>query len=192
LLYSNRTLASTLFLEEILELAKRNEHMRTIFSITNEKLPDGVDNMSNQRFTPEIMREFIGHTYGKTFFICGPIGFMEAMKENLRRIGVHDFQIETEGFSMIPDDGWFVKLRNTAYALGFAAAVFSLPFYFIHKAGNSVTAQSTSSSPATVASPSAPPPLSATSSVSPSIAPTPSAAKTAPVAPVPARKTRTS
>ena len=131
LIYSNRNLRSTLFLEEILELERQNENFRALFSVTDEELPYEMQNVLNRRVDARILKRFLGETQGKTFFICGPGGFMEAMKENLKRIGVEDFQIETEAFSMIPDKGFRLKIRNTAYALGFAAFVFFLPFYLI-------------------------------------------------------------
>jgi len=139
LIYSNRTLKSTLFLEEILELEKQNENLRVLFFITDEELPYEMESVVNRRVDARILKEFLGGTRGKTFFICGPGGFTEAMKENLRRIGVYDFQIETEGFSMIADGGWRPKIRNTAYALGFAAAVFLVPFFFIQKPARSAS-----------------------------------------------------
>lgn len=138
LLYSNRTLASTLFLDEILELEKKNENLHTLFSITDERLPYEMASVINQRLSADIMKSFIGNTYGKTFFICGPEKFMEAMKENLKSVGVHDFQIETEGFSMIADAGVWQKFKNTAYAFGLATAIFLLPFYFIQRSSKNL------------------------------------------------------
>ena len=94
-------------------------------------------NVINQRMDAKAIRDFIGNIYGKTFFICGPEKFMEAMRENLKSIGVHDFQIETEGFSMIADAGVWQKFKNTAYAFGLATAIFLLPFFFIQRSNKS-------------------------------------------------------
>lgn len=138
LLYSNRTLASTLFLDEIMDLEKKNENLHTLFSITDERLPYEMVNVINQRLSAETIKSFIGNAYGKTFFICGPEKFMEAMRENLRSIGVHDFQIETEGFSMIADAGVWQKFKNTVYAFGLATAIFLLPFYIIQRSSKSL------------------------------------------------------
>ncbi len=140
LIYSNRTLKSTLFLEELLELEKQNPNFRSLFSITNEKLPYEMDSVVNRRIDARMMKKFIGDTRGKTFFICGPENFMEAMKENLKRIGVYDFQIETEAFSMMSDSGVWLKFKNTVYAFGLATAIFLLPFYFIERSNRNLAA----------------------------------------------------
>ncbi len=201
LLYSNRTFESALFLEEILELEKKNKNLRTLLSVTDEKFPYKATGFINKRLSPEIIKNFIGHTHGKTFFLCGPQKFMEAMKENLKKIGVQDFQIETEGFSMIEDEGIWPKIRNTFYALSFAMAVFLLPFYFIYKSAikpiitGTVSPEieatsSTATSSGSVSSQNVDSSVKADSSAV-TVAPIPTASKKV-SAPTPSAKTRTS
>lgn len=132
LLYSSRTLNGTTFFEEILEMERRNKNIRAMFSITEEKLNYKSDRIINGRISAETISNFIGHPYGKTFFLCGPVPFMDAMRKNLASIGVHESQIETEEFSMISDASFWLRTRNLAYALGISAAMFALSFYVIY------------------------------------------------------------
>ena len=62
---------------------------------------------------------------------------MDAMKENLARLGVHESQIKTEEFSMIPDTSSWLRIRNMGYAVGLATALFALIFYTIQNIANS-------------------------------------------------------
>lgn len=149
LLYSSRTLQGAVFAEEILELEGQNENMRALFSITEEKLPHKYSHIIEERISAEMIQKFIGHPFGKTFFLCGPVPFMDAMRKNLAAIGAHPNQIETEEFSMIPDTSLWLRIRNTSYAFGVAAAVFAMIFYAIQSfAKKSVVTASPTSIPA--------------------------------------------
>lgn len=132
LLYSNKDVGGTLFLKEIRELGERNPNMRTLFSITEEKIPGNIGGFVNERFNSKIIGEFIGSPEDRVFFLCGPLGFMDGMKRELLKLGAVDTQIFSEEFSMIPDTGFWPKLKNFSYATGFAGVTMLLPFYFIY------------------------------------------------------------
>jgi hypothetical protein len=132
LLYSNRTVGTTSFLQEIKNLEARNPNMKTLFSVTDERTPIGADNFINERFDGRIIKNFVGDIEDKSFFLCGPVGFMNAIKIELLRLGVSDKQIFSEEFSMIPDSGFWLKLKNLSYATGFAGVTMLLPLYFIY------------------------------------------------------------
>ena len=72
LLYSNRTLEGTIFLNEIRQLEARNPNLRTLLSITEEKIPPQTPGIVNRRIDGQIIKDFTGGVQGKTFFICGP------------------------------------------------------------------------------------------------------------------------
>jgi ferredoxin-NADP reductase len=133
LLYSNKNLKGTTFMNELLEMEENNVNITSIFSVTEEKISENSNKIINGRITPLLMKKFVGKTKGKTFFICGPVPFMDAMKKNLSEIGVLDFQIEMEEFSMLPDDKAVTKLENLWYALTFSAVLFVLSLYIIYQ-----------------------------------------------------------
>ena len=140
LIYSNRNIAGTIFLDELKELAKNNKNIRTLFSITEEKIPRGAEGFVNERVNRKIISDYIGSVSGKTFFLCGPEKFMFSMKENLISLGVKKEQIMAEEFTMIADSGFRPMAKSISYAVGFSVAAMLLPFYLIYGAskGNSV------------------------------------------------------
>jgi ferredoxin-NADP reductase len=137
LIYSARTIQGTAFFNEIRQLEMDNHNLRAMFSVTDEKIVPGKG-LVGEKITASIMKEFIGPVQGKTFFICGPQKFMEAMKANLYGIGVDKSQIETEDFSMFTDNNFWLKTRNLSYATGVSAAMFILSFYLIGQTAQGV------------------------------------------------------
>lgn len=131
LLYSNKCLAETLFFNEIRDLEKQNKNIKALFSVTNEKLQNPVDGVIEGRLDSENIRNFLGMTQGKTFFVCGPASFIDAMKLNLSSLKVLGSQIETEEFTMIHTRFW-PELKNIAYATGFSAAIMLASFSIIN------------------------------------------------------------
>jgi hypothetical protein len=72
------------------------------------------------------------------------------MKKNLSEIGVKDSQIETEEFSMMPDDKVFTKLQDLWYALTFSAALFILFLSIIYQPVKTSTINSNSSATSSI------------------------------------------
>lgn len=134
LLYSNKTLDKTLFLEEIKKLEEKNKNIKTLFSVTEEKIPADteVEGVITERINKDVIRNFCGSLENKSFFVCGPVPFMNAIKTNLLGLGVDKSQIEMEEFSMIPDAGFLAKVKNVFYTLSLSAAMMFMPFYLIY------------------------------------------------------------
>jgi len=99
-------------------------------SADNEQYSD--KNIINNRFDLLTINKFIPDIRGKTFFICGPVLFNGAMINNLLNLGVDKSQIETEGFSMIPDAGFTTRFKAISYALAFVSVLFFIPFGLIN------------------------------------------------------------
>lgn len=135
LIYSNRTVKSTIFFREIKELEEQNKNISTLFSITEEKITPNIEGVVNERINKQIISKCVGEVSGKTFFLCGPLKFMESAKSHLTSLGVMEKQIITEEFSMIPDAGFWPILKNLSYAAGFSIALAFLPFYIIYTSG---------------------------------------------------------
>ena len=116
-------------------MTEGNDNIRAIFSVTDEKLSRKYSNVMAEKINTAAIRGFVGHPYGKTFFLCGPVPFMDAMRRDLSELGVREAQIRTEEFSMMPDTSLWLRSRNMAYAVGLATAIFALIFYTIQNFG---------------------------------------------------------
>jgi ferredoxin-NADP reductase len=132
LIYSARTQAGATFYSEIRSLQAKNPNLKTLFCFTEETALAEAD-VINSRISAEQIKNFVGDTRGKTFFICGPSLFMAAMVTNLLTLGVRRTQIKMEEFSMIPDKAWPARLKNTAYALAFSALIVAIFFSFVYE-----------------------------------------------------------
>lgn len=136
LLYSARTVVGASFLNEIKQLELKNPNLKTLLSITDEKILAGTTGIIGERINSNVIKDFVGSINGKTFFICGPVPFMEACKNNLLALGVNEAQIKMEAFSMMDDNNFWPQLRNFSYATGFSAAIVALVFYSIVNASS--------------------------------------------------------
>lgn len=132
LLYSNKTIAGTYFLDDIKKLEQQNPNFRALFCITQEQLPPHSDNLHAGRITEDVVKKFIGDTAGKTFFICGPTNFMAGAKTTLLNIGVTEKQIAMEEFTMIQDKGFWPSMKYVSYAVGLATILMMLPLSLIY------------------------------------------------------------
>ncbi|GEM_PF-499578 len=133
LIYSNKTLAGTLFFREIIELAARHENLRALFCLTDDQPHPEIKNIFNGRVNGQVIKNFAGSLSGKTFFICGPAPFMAAVKANLIALGVNKQRVVTEEFNMIPDAGFSAVLKNMSYAVSLTVLIMLLPLYLIFK-----------------------------------------------------------
>lgn len=133
LIYSVKNKDGATFYEEIKNLKQNNSNMSALFSFTEEKGISEDRNVLYKRLDAKIIKDFVGDTDNKTFFICGPALFMASMVANLLSLGVARNQIEMEEFSMMPDKDFFPRLRNISYALAFSIIIFIISFSLIHK-----------------------------------------------------------
>lgn len=134
LIYSNKTLASTLFYDEIKELEARNRNLRALFCVTEEKSLVARQGVVCSRISAPIIQNFLGSVDNKIFLTCGPLSFMNAIKDNLLMLGVNQERIEMEAFTMIPDAGFWAVMRNVSYAVGISSLLMLLPFTQIYGA----------------------------------------------------------
>lgn len=136
LLYSNRTLKGTAFFTDLSKIKNDNPNVKMLFSVTDEKVPVKAEGIINERFCNQNLKDFIGATEAKTFFLCGPMPFMTGMKNCLLELGAKDEQILMEEFSMIGNRTTFSKLRYAMAMTGYGALAALLPFYVIYAANS--------------------------------------------------------
>jgi ferredoxin-NADP reductase len=96
LVYSNRDLASTAFLDEVLELERAIPGLQAVLTMTDDSNWDG----ETRRIGAAMLRDHLGADLGSfTYLVAGPPKMVEAMEELLRAEGVPEGQIRPERFS---------------------------------------------------------------------------------------------
>ncbi|MFA6521317.1 MAG: FAD-dependent oxidoreductase [Candidatus Gracilibacteria bacterium] len=125
LIFSNRTIPEISFYEEIKNIETHNKNFKAIFAITNsgDDLPKGfVAGRINEGMILDNARD---NLYGKVFFICGPQPFTDAAIFILKRLGVKEKNIRTEGFTLSPKS-FFEKGSWAFPAIASASALLML------------------------------------------------------------------
>lgn len=134
LLCSNRTLEGTAFLDEISSLTKRNQNIKNIFCVTDANSPQRRSDVQFGKITLEAIQGTIISPVGKTFFLCGPLPFMNAMKNYLLAFGAREDQILMEEFAMLSSSTLAKKIAYAGNLIGWSVMAMLLPFYLIYAA----------------------------------------------------------
>lgn len=125
LLYSARTIESALYFKEIKQLEDQNKNFKAYFAVTDEDVPADILRAKKCFIDLKMIQEAVdGSVSGKEFFICGPPGFMGAMINCLKGMGVGEDRIFTEKFSMVPSLGQSLGDKWFKYVFRGASAVF--------------------------------------------------------------------
>lgn len=140
LIYSNRSVKSTAFFDELKQLEINNPNIRTLFSVTDNMVEENLPGVVCRRVDLETLKQFIQTPRGKTFFLCGPVPFMKAMKTCLLQFGASKEQILMEEFAMISNNSFFGKISYIGSLIGWGALAMLLPFYLIYAANTKTVA----------------------------------------------------
>jgi ferredoxin-NADP reductase len=96
LVYSNRDVESTAFLDELKELEEANPNLRLVLTMTEDPGWDG----ESRRIDAATLRDHLGDDLNAyTYLIAGPPGMVEAMEKVLADAGVPEEQVRPEQFS---------------------------------------------------------------------------------------------
>jgi ferredoxin-NADP reductase len=96
LVYSNRDVESTAFLDELKELEEANPNLRLVLTMTEDPGWDG----ESRRIDAATLRDHLGDDLNAyTYLIAGPPGMVEAMEKMLADAGVPEEQVRPEQFS---------------------------------------------------------------------------------------------
>ncbi len=136
LLYSSRKIETATFKNELEDISEKNKNLKTIFSITDENIASPKENTENRRIDTEMLLKYSKPIKNKTFFICGPEKFMEAMENKLLSIGVKSKNIKYEIFSVDKPIGKSKNIRNMFIVYAGSLAVLLLFLYSISNAEN--------------------------------------------------------
>lgn len=96
LLYSNKTIASVAFFDELNMLAQ-DKIINTIYFLTQEqvKYPE-VQEYS--RINKELLKKHLGYFDKRNYYLCGSIQFVNSIWKDLKESGVREENIFTESF----------------------------------------------------------------------------------------------
>ncbi|MFA5886913.1 MAG: FAD-dependent oxidoreductase [Patescibacteria group bacterium] len=133
LLYSNRTIAGTLFYEEIKKLAAQNPHFHPQLKITQEPI-NNLSYCENGYITKETITKNIQELDHKDFFLCGPGQFMKTMEKNLIELGVPNHKIHQEAFNATPNLSLRENAKNISLVYGLTVVLFIFFLNFIQPA----------------------------------------------------------
>jgi ferredoxin-NADP reductase len=96
LVYSNRNVAETAFLEELRELERRNPDFQLVLTMTDDPGWDG----ESRRIDADFFRDYLGEQLNDvTYLVAGPPGMVGAMKEALAEAGVAEEHVIAENYS---------------------------------------------------------------------------------------------
>lgn len=102
LIYSVRSLADAPFLDELLQLERLNPRFRLVCAVSDGQ----ITRQTNARFFPgritaEILDAAVaGQSWARSYFLCGPPAFMNAMLGALKSRGIRRAAVKSERFSV--------------------------------------------------------------------------------------------
>ena len=91
LLYSNKTEADIILKEEW----ERMDGLNPVFTVTDEESSDFAQGRIDRKFLQKHVQDF----EGKIFYICGPEGFVDDVRDSLKGLGA-------EADNIITEEGW--------------------------------------------------------------------------------------
>jgi ferredoxin-NADP reductase len=98
LFYSNRTPEATAFLNDVTGAQRRNPNFTLVGTMTN--MEDSKEDWEGERevITATMVKKYIPSPEGAVFYLAGPEGMVQAMRDLVLGIGVSDLQIRSEEF----------------------------------------------------------------------------------------------
>jgi len=98
LLYSNRRPEDAAFLAELQQLAAQSESFRMVATMTQASASRRRWEGPTGLITGEFIKSAVGDLAAPVFYVVGPPGMVEAMRQTLSRAGMDDEDIRSESF----------------------------------------------------------------------------------------------
>lgn len=98
LLYSSRRPEDAAFLAELQELEERNERFRLVATMTDMHLSARTWPNQTGLITAELVASVVGDLPKPIFYVVGPPGMVEAMRQTLQQGGIDKDDIRSEEF----------------------------------------------------------------------------------------------
>jgi len=129
LIYGNRNHESTIFMNQITELANKFElfkvwHFHTRLAI-NFNNPNYIEGRIDQRKALDILNSGEG-IFSSSHYICGPQGLKESVKLALSQFGVQMDSVFSEEFELVKDPKDFIDIVSRTVKIGFEGKQYEL------------------------------------------------------------------
>lgn len=98
LLYSNRRPEDAAFLAELQQLEEKNPNFRLVATMTEMHASSRPWVGQTGLVTAELVARVVGDLAAPIFYVVGPPGMVEAMRQTLNRAGIDDDDIRSEEF----------------------------------------------------------------------------------------------
>lgn len=95
LLYSNKNQASTAFLKELQEMAKQDNNLNLVLTMTED--PGWLG--EKRRIDAQFIKDHVKDLGNSMFYLAGPPAMVEAISGSLEEAGIGSGQIKSENFS---------------------------------------------------------------------------------------------
>jgi ferredoxin-NADP reductase len=95
LVYSNRDLDSTAFLDELRDLEQQIDGLKMILTMTDDQTWEG----DTRRIDAEWLREALGDLGGFTYLVAGPPAMVNSVSDSLEEAGVQEEQVLRSRFA---------------------------------------------------------------------------------------------
>jgi ferredoxin-NADP reductase len=141
LIYSSRKLQGIAFFDRLRQLENNNPNFKALYSVTDDATSANLPGVINDRVGLEVIKQFIESPTGKTFFLCGPAPFMNAMREHLLKFGASEDQILMEEFAMLSYRSFIGKMSYLGSLVGYGALAALLPFYMVYAANTKTSGE---------------------------------------------------
>jgi ferredoxin-NADP reductase len=98
LLYSNRRPEDAAFLAELQQLEQKNKNFRMIATMTEMSKSSRSWKGETRMINEDLVKRAIDDHSAPIYYLVGPPGMVEAMRQTLNRIGINDDDIRSEEF----------------------------------------------------------------------------------------------
>ena len=98
LLYSNRRPEDAAFLVDLQQLEEQNPHFRLVATMTDMHLSSRTWPNQTGLITADLVASVVGDLPKPIFYVVGPPGMVEAMRQTLHRGGIDNDDIRSEEF----------------------------------------------------------------------------------------------
>jgi ferredoxin-NADP reductase len=98
LLYSNRRPEDAAFLAELQQLERQNKNFRLVATMTEISKSSRPWEGETGLIDEDLVKRVVGELSVPIYYLVGPPGMVEAMRQTLNRIGINDDDIRSEEF----------------------------------------------------------------------------------------------